>query len=141
MSPVVKLLIGIAAMVLSAWVFHGPAGYGARLIERLDAQVQPIVAKQELPGVTASFLQSPLSRDLRFSGVANDFQRQRFVEIIQEANIWGLKTVGWAPGSGGAAGARGLPLFVESLIFQIVAFMLGIAAAYGIFGRATRNYA
>lgn len=33
-----------------------------------------------------------------------------------------------------------LPLFAESLIWQIGAFLLGFAAAYGMFGRATRNY-
>lgn len=34
-----------------------------------------------------------------------------------------------------------LPLFVEGLIWQIGAFLLGLAAAYGMFGRRTRNYA
>lgn len=33
-----------------------------------------------------------------------------------------------------------LPLFVESLIWQLGGFGLGLLAAYGMFGRATRNY-
>lgn len=33
-----------------------------------------------------------------------------------------------------------LPLFAESLIWQLGAYMLGLACAYGMFGRSTRNY-
>lgn len=99
MSPSLKMLIGLAATTASAWVFHAPAGYGRRLIDRLDARVQPVVTRQELPTVTASFARSPLSRDLLFTGPANDFQRGRFVELVQEENIRGLRSVGWDPAS------------------------------------------
>lgn len=33
-----------------------------------------------------------------------------------------------------------LPLFVESLIWQLGAYMLGLVAAYGMFGRSTQGY-
>jgi hypothetical protein len=33
-----------------------------------------------------------------------------------------------------------LPLFAESLIWQVGAYLLGLAAAYGVFGRSTRHY-
>ena len=33
-----------------------------------------------------------------------------------------------------------LPLFAESLIWQIGAYGLGLVAAYGMFGRRTRYY-
>lgn len=146
MPPIVKMLIGLTATVGSAWVFHEPAGYGERLIDGLDAQVRPIVARQELPSVTASFVRSPVSRDLRFSGPANDFQRQRFVEIIQEAQIRGLRSVAWdraslpveAPPRG--RNAVMLPLFAESLIWQVGGYLLGLSAAYGMFGRTKRSY-
>lgn len=98
MSPSMKFATGLAATVLSAWLFHGPAGYGQRTIDGLNAQVQPIVARQLLSTVSAGF-PSPLSRDLRFSGEANSFQRQRFIEIIQDAEISGLRSVGWDRGS------------------------------------------
>lgn len=99
MSPSFKMLVGLAVTALSAWVFHGPAGYGARLLARLDAQVQPLVTRQEVPEVRARFARDPMSRRLEFSGPANDFQRQRFVELIVEANIIGVKSVGWDPRS------------------------------------------
>ena len=136
MSPSLKMLVGLTATVGSAWIFHGPAGYGQRLIDGLDAQVQPLVAKQGVPAVTASF-PSPLSRDLRFSGPANAFQRTGFVEVIRDANIRGLSTVGW---TGLDGGARLMPLFLESLLWQLGAFAAGLLAAFGMFGRNTRNY-
>lgn len=33
-----------------------------------------------------------------------------------------------------------LPLFAEGLIWQIGAYAVGLLAAYGMFGRQTRNY-
>jgi len=33
-----------------------------------------------------------------------------------------------------------LPLFAESLIWQLGAYAVGLAAAYGMFGRRTRYY-
>lgn len=33
-----------------------------------------------------------------------------------------------------------LPLFVEGLIWQLAAFGVGLTAAWGMFGRRTRNY-
>ena len=95
MSPLLKFACGSAATVVSAWLFHGPGGYGERLINKLNAQVQPVVARQELSTVRADFRRNPLSRDLRFSGEANSFQRKGFVEIIQDEEIYGLRSVGW----------------------------------------------
>lgn len=99
MSPMPKMLIGLVATTASAWLFHGPAGYGARLLAGLDAQVQPLVVRQEVPEVRAAFTRDPMTRRLEFTGPANDFQRRRFVELIQEAEILGIKSVGWNPRS------------------------------------------
>lgn len=99
MPPVLKFLIGLAAVALSAWLFHGPAGYGARALGKLDAKLQPVVARQELPVVTASFGRDPMTRDVTLTGPANAFQREQFVEIIQEQQIRGLRSVAWDPRS------------------------------------------
>lgn len=134
MAPILKFAIGLAATGLSAWLFHGPAGYGEGLLSRLDDQVRPIVERQELAGVSAQFPRDPLARDLVFRGQANDFQRTRFVELIQEAEVDGLRSAAWDRASGG------LPLFVESLIWQIGAFLFGLGIAYGMFARTARGY-
>ena len=33
-----------------------------------------------------------------------------------------------------------MPLFLEGLIWQLGAYALGLAAAYGVFGRRSSNY-
>lgn len=99
MPPTVKILVGLAATIASAWLFHGPAGYGERLLAGLEAQVRPLVARQDVESIGVSFERDPMSRNLQFRGAANDFQRQRFVELVQEANIRGVASVGWDPAS------------------------------------------
>ncbi len=99
MSPLFKFSIGLAATLASAWLFHGPAGYGERVLAGLEAQVRPLVARQEVRSVTAAFPRDPMSRALTFRGAANDFQRERFVELVQEANIRGVRSIGWDPAS------------------------------------------
>lgn len=97
MSPAVKLWIGLAATCASAAFFHGPGGYGERALATLEAQVGPIVAQQEVRSITAAFARDPLSRDLVFTGRGNAFQRKRYVELIQEANIRGIRSISWNP--------------------------------------------
>lgn len=97
MSPAVKIWIGLAATLTSAALFHGPGGYGERALSGLEAQVRPIVARQEVRSVTASFERDPMSRALVFTGRANAFQRERFVELVQEANIRGVRSISWDP--------------------------------------------
>lgn len=97
MSPAVKIWIGLAATVASAALFHGPAGYGERALAGLEAQVRPVVIRQEVESVSAAFEREPMSRALVFTGRANDFQRERFVELVQEQNIRGIASIGWNP--------------------------------------------
>lgn len=97
MSPTLKLWTGLGATLASAALFHGPAGYGERVLAGLEAQVGPIVARQEVQSVSAAFPRDPMSRALQFRGSANDFQRERFVQLVQEENIRGIKSIGWDP--------------------------------------------
>lgn len=97
MSPPVKIWIGLAATSASAALFHGPGGYGERTLLMLEGRVRPIVARQEVRSVSAAFERDPLSRALVFSGRANAFQRQRFVEVVQEANVRGVASIAWNP--------------------------------------------
>lgn len=99
MPPIVKIWIGLAATLASAGLFHGPAGYGERLLAGLESRVQPLVARQDVESVSASFARNPMARALVFHGPANDFQRRRFVELVQEANIRGVASIGWDPSS------------------------------------------
>lgn len=97
MSPSLKMGIGLAATLASAASFHGPAGYGERVLAGLEARVRPIVARQEVQSVTAAFKRDPMSRALVFYGPANAFQRERFVALVQEESIPGIASIGWDP--------------------------------------------
>jgi hypothetical protein len=76
MSPAVKFLIGLVAVLLMGWVYHGPLGNGEALIARLEAQARAAVLASEVPGVDVRLKRDPLSREAIFSGPANDYQRE-----------------------------------------------------------------
>ena len=76
MSRPVKFLIGLVAVLVMGWLWHGPLGNGERLILALEAQAKAEVAKSEVPGVEVRLHRDPLSRSAVLSGPANDFQRE-----------------------------------------------------------------
>ena len=76
MSPLPKFLIGLFAVLLMGWLYHGPLGNGEALIGRLEAQARAAVAEGEVPGVEVRLARDPLSRVAILSGPANDFQRE-----------------------------------------------------------------
>jgi hypothetical protein len=76
MSPALKFLVGLAAVLLMGWVYHGPLGNGEALIGRLEAQARAAVAEGEVPGVQVRLARDPLGRVAVLSGPANDFQRE-----------------------------------------------------------------
>lgn len=76
MSPVLKFLIGLAAILLMGWISHGPLGNGERLIASLEAQAQQAVDAAAVPGVQVRLSRDPLARVAMLSGPANDFQRE-----------------------------------------------------------------
>ena len=89
MSTTVKILIGLAAAWLAAWINHGPAGNGARIVDALQAQADAVVTRVDLPGVTVQVQRDPPARvSLRKSrphtrapsrkGAARDVVRERF---------------------------------------------------------------
>jgi hypothetical protein len=75
MSPRVKLLIGLAAALLSGWIGHGPLGQGEAFIDQLDARSKAVIRQWELP-VQVRFERDPLSRQAILSGHIDQFQRE-----------------------------------------------------------------
>ena len=76
MSPALKFLIGLAAVVLMGWMYHGPLGNGQKLVDRLEDEARAAVAESEVPGIEVRLGRNPLSRVATLSGPANDFQRE-----------------------------------------------------------------
>ncbi len=110
MSPVLKFLIGLAAVMLMGWVYHGPLGNGEALIGRLEAQARAAVAEGEVPGVEVRLQRDPLARVATLSGPANDFQREgmgQFPGINDRVRaIEGISRMEWANQPVAAAGGN-----------------------------------
>jgi hypothetical protein len=76
MSGWLKLLIGIAAALITGLISHGPLGRGDAFVGMIEARVAEEVQKAALPGVTARLGRNPLTREVILAGNANDFQRE-----------------------------------------------------------------
>ncbi len=100
MSPAVKFLIGLAAVLLMGWIYHGPVGNGEALIARLEAQARAEVAKSEVTGIEVRLGRDPLDRTATLSGPANDFQREGMGQFPglndRVAAVEGIAGVEWA---------------------------------------------
>ena len=140
MSPTAKFLIGLAAMLVMGWVYHGPLGNGAAFIDGLEGAARQAVAETELPGIEVRLGHDPLSRAATLSGPADDFQREgqgEFPGITDRVRaVEGLSGVGWADEGGPDAG---LPLLAETLLGLFIAYLLGLALGWLIFGRERRD--
>ena len=89
--------LGIAAVVASTLLWHGPLGAGDRLAGRAEGTARRILDRYELPMIQAHMQRGPLARRLILSGPADDFQRRELVRILDETP--GVLEVRWDPGS------------------------------------------
>jgi hypothetical protein len=100
MSPVVKFLIGLAAVLLMGWASHGPLGNGERLLASLEAQARTEIEASQVPGVEVRMQRNPMARVAILSGPANDFQREgmgQFPGINGRISaIEGIERIEWA---------------------------------------------
>lgn len=140
MSSAMKFLIGLAAVLIMGFVWHGPLGNGARLIDALEAQARTAAAEGELPGIEVRMGRDPLARSAVISGQANDLQREGLGQTgmgIKDyvRKVEGISSVRWSDEPGGG----GLPLLAETLILIGLAFLLGLAAAWLLWGRPKRE--
>lgn len=139
MSRSVKLLIGLLAVLLTGWAWHGPLGNGARLIDGLEARARAAVAEAELAGIEVRMAREPLARVATLSGEANDLQREGLGsglglnDYVREVD--GIGTLRWADEP--AAGA--LPLLAELLILLVLAYAIGLGLARLLWGRPKRD--
>lgn len=141
MSPLVKFLIGWAAVIAAAWLYHGPLGNGAAYIEGIEAQARAVVAETDLPGVDVRLGRGPLSRTATLSGEADAFQREGQGELkgLNDlvGEVEGVSDVRWAdePDNDGFT----LPLLAELLILASLAYLIGLGVGRLLWGRKKRD--
>ena len=135
-----KLLIGLAAVLVMGWIWHGPAGRGQAYASLLEARSRAIIAPTELEAIEVRFGRNPITRTATLSGPADEVQREGL------GSLWGLNDyvrsvpgvagVRWAdePGKGG-----GIPMLAETLGLLALAYALGLALGALLFGRRRRQ--
>ena len=140
MVPVAKLLIGLAAVLLLAWLHHGPLGNGQRFVDRLESGARAAIVQSELPGISVTMQRDPLARVAILAGPANDFQRngmgsqKGLTQMVDD--VPGMAMARWAdePQSGFV-----LPLLAESCLIALVAYAISLALAWLFWGRKPRD--
>jgi len=140
MSSAMKFLIGLAAVLIMGFVWHGPLGNGARMIDSLEAQARAAAAEGELPGIEVRMARDPLARSAVISGEANDLQREGLGETGMGVKdyvrtVKGISSVCWSD----EPEAGGLPLLAEILILITLAFLLGLGGSWLLWGRPRRE--
>ena len=140
MSSAMKFLIGFAAVLVMGFVWHGPLGNGARLIDALEAQARTAAAEGELPGIEVKMARDPLSRSAVVSGQADELQREGLGQTgmgIKDyvRTVKGISGVRWSD----EPAAGGLPLLAETLILIALAFLVGFGLGRLFFGRPKRD--
>ena len=139
MSRSVKLLIGLLAVLLTGWAWHGPLGNGAGMVDGLEAQAKAAVAEAELAGIEVRMARDPLARVATLSGEANDLQREGLGSGLglndYVRKVEGIGTLRWADEP--AAGT--LPLLAETLLLLVLAYAIGLGLSYLLWGRPKRD--
>lgn len=121
---------GIAAAVVSALLWHWPAGAGARFAAAVEAEARFVLVDWEMGAITARLQRGPLTRRLELAGPADRFQRGQLVRLMD-----------LVPGVGGAtwAKSRAWPLVGEGIALSLLSFLLGLVLAYVVELRRRHN--
>jgi hypothetical protein len=141
MAPVLKAAIGLLMALAAASIWHGPLGFGERLVDRLEAEARAEVAKAELPGIKVALSRDPLARAATLSGPANDLQREGLGSqkgLSDHARgVEGISGVRWADEPD--AGRRIVPLLLETLALAALAYLIGLGLGWLLWGRRHRE--
>lgn len=136
-----KLLIGLVAALLAAWLHHGPYGGGKRFVDALEARANLRLSVPEVKGVgaTVRMEREPLARVAVLSGQADDFQKEGLGSYPglndRIRTIPGMAGLRWE----GEQGGRSIPLLVETLLLGAVAWLIGLGIGWLLFGRRKRQ--
>lgn len=129
------LLAGIAATLAAGALWHGPLGAGTRLAVRMETRAQQFLNDWDVPELRAHAATSPLSRQIVFSGPADEFQRRELRRL--GPLLPGVESVAFA----GEPSDPPLPLVVEGELIALIGFCVGLIIAYlGELRRRSRQW-
>lgn len=121
---------GIVVALTGAALWHGPLGAAERLAAKVDSTAEFVLADWEMSQVDGRLHRQPLTRRLRLSGPADDFQRGELVRMM--STVPGVSSATWSDDGG-------LPLLVESAAVCVAGFLLGLLLAYLVELRRRHN--
>jgi hypothetical protein len=134
-----KMLIGLVVALLLALIWHGPAGQGEKLVNRIETDAKALVAAADLPGTSVRSKRHPLARGVVLSGVANDLQREGLgsqngvMDFARAAP--GVGTVRWDD----EPEPFELPLLAETMLVSALAYLIGFGLATPLFNRRRKT--
>ena len=91
------ILLGVAATILWAELYHGALGGAERFESAVEGRTRRILDAYELPNIQARLDEKPLQRRLILLGPADDFQRRALVDVLGRTP--GVDEVRWDPRS------------------------------------------
>jgi hypothetical protein len=115
------ILLGIAATIAAAALWHGPLGGADRFANRINRAANAVLVRYEMTQVQAHLHRGPLTRQILLAGPADDFQRSELVRYMDQ--LPGVEATTWGPGGG-------LPLIIEAFAVSLVGFCVGLLLAY-----------
>ena len=115
------ILIGIAATIVAAGLWHGPLGGADRFAMRINRAANAVLVRYEMTQVQAHLHRGPLTRQILLAGPADDFQRSELVRYMNQ--LPGVHATTWGPGGG-------IPLIVEGVAAGLIGFSVGLLLAY-----------
>jgi hypothetical protein len=140
MRRAVRLLIGLAAVMLMGWIWHGPAGQGGAYVAKLEAGARSAIAPIGIAGVEVRLPRDPLRRTAILSGPADDLQREGLGSEMGLNDyvraVPGIAGIHWTDQPGGPGG---LPLLAETLMQLLLAYALGFGIGAIFFARPKRQ--
>ena len=116
------LLIGCAASLILAALWHGPLGAANRFTAEVEREVRATLIYYRIPQVSGHLHRKPLTRRIFLSGPADDFQRSELLGIVAE--LPGVESVTWSQHG------AGVPLIIEGAGAGLLGFLLGLIIAY-----------
>jgi hypothetical protein len=132
MGPAVKFLVGLAAVLLLGWLYHGPLGNGEARLARIEDAARQVVAQSEVANIAVRMERDPPMRIAILSGPADQFQRRGqgslpgLSQLVD--NVDGVAAVQWADEP--APSQFVLPLLAELLIPLLIAYLIGLGLAW-----------
>jgi hypothetical protein len=118
------LALGMLATLATAALWHGPGGAADRFTATAERTMRITLDHYEMPTIGAALRRGPLTRQLRFDGPADAFQRAEIARIGRE--VPGVTDTYWA----GRSPPRALPLLAEVALMAMACFAIGAVLAY-----------